>query len=66
MNSEKIQERNELARQIVRALDDGERIVDSIAKGDGKWKTMTVDGRKASADLHAFAEKCREEASRGK
>jgi hypothetical protein len=66
MNSEKIQGRNELARQIVRALDDGERIVDSIAKGDGKWKAMTVDAKKASADLHAFAEKCREGDDRGK
>jgi hypothetical protein len=45
MNSEETQDRNGLARQIVRALKDGERIVDSIAKGDGKWKAMTVDGR---------------------
>jgi hypothetical protein len=56
----KVQTEDGIARQIIRAIDNGEKIVDSIAKGDGKWKTMTVDARKALADLYAFAEECEE------
>jgi hypothetical protein len=64
-NIVKIQNKSGLARQIVRAVDNGAKIADSIAKDDGNWKKITVDGRKALANLYAFAEKCEAEDYRG-
>ena len=61
MNSTDIQNREIVALQVIRALDAGVKIVDSIARGDGEWKKRVTPADEAMKELRAFTAKCKEE-----
>jgi len=61
MNNTATQNREALARQVVRALDSGVKIVDSIAKKDDKWRAMVRPADEMVSELYAYAEQCKRE-----
>ena len=59
--------RDMLAKQVIRALDNGVKIVGDIAKGDmnGKYVSRLRPTRETIDELYKFADECRKDDEHG-